>query len=61
MFSQIYYYIISVRFHSSKAIRIPIISWFRRRNFNIVGFLEFKNAYSYTVGVEFYFFIAQSM
>ena len=30
-------------------------------NFNIVRFLEFKNAYSYTVGVEFSFFNAQTV
>ena len=36
-----------------------IITWFSRRNFNIVGFLAFKNAYYYTVGVEFSFFNAQ--
>ena len=38
-----------------------IITWFSRRNFNIVGFLAFKNAYSYTVGVEFSFFNAQTV
>ena len=32
-----------------------------RNNFNIIRFLVFKNAYSYTVGADFSFFNAQTV
>ena len=59
--TQKFYYIISVRLVNLSWKNFHITTWFRRRNFNIVGFPAFKNAYSYTVGVEFSFFNAQPM
>ena len=50
-----FYFIISVRFHSSKPIvlEFPLLHGSGENFSNIVRFLGFKNAYFYTGGVEF--------